>query len=201
MKFRYSILACGLLTLSTCLHALQSAPLESLEDKVKKELAVIYYDEPVPIKPRLLALGDAKTIGDILLDIAIKNKSARLDDLGLGYLYLHSSVGALGKLREPRAIPLLGQLATADDRTTRMLALQSLGQIDPEGSRDILLNALHDEYGSIHYIAAAALSTVDDPKVLIELDVLASRVQNRNGAKTLQGYADAMRVRLRNKAK
>src|SRR5437588_749787 len=99
----------------------QRKPSVPLEERVKEELRWQPYEGGgPPIEKRLLALGDSAAMINILLDIAAQHKRAQPP--GVEYGYLISSLDALGKLGEKRALPLAEDAARSADRHLRVIA-------------------------------------------------------------------------------
>jgi hypothetical protein len=179
--------------------ALQIEATGSLEDRVRQQLRISYFDEDRPsVEARLLKLADAGTISDILLDFATKYKAALPTETE--YSYLVKSVFALGKLRGLRAVPMLADIVRSPTAVgnTKIFAIKSIGEIDPTGNLNLLLELLKApaDGPSIRYAAAQALAKTDDPAILTELEVVASHERSRNTFLALQALADTMRTRI-----
>jgi hypothetical protein len=171
-----------------------------LEERVKFELGLLYYEgDGPPLEKRLLALGDSAAMINILLDLAARHKGAQPP--GVEYRYLISSLDALGRLGEKRALPIAEQAARSGDWNVRMRAIIVIGRIGPASERELLLTALHDEDHAIRFAAAESLSKLDDPTIMTELEVQASHERDHWSFLKVQALADAMRTRIREKAK
>lgn len=184
----------GIVLLSSLALAFQSEPATSLEDKVKAELGIVYFDGAPPVEKKLLELGDAQSISTVLIDLATRCRDSKAPDVQRRYLI--ESVFALGKLKSLNALPLLSDMAKSRDTELRIYANQSVGQIDAKGSRDLLLQALKDDTFAIRKAAAEGLATTNHPAILTELEVQASREQYRDTFQAIQALADAMRARI-----
>jgi len=182
------------LLLSLLAGAFQGEPASSLTEKVKAELGLMYYDNPPPIEKKLLELGDAKSITAVLIDLATRSRDA--EPPGLERLYLIESVFALGKFKATEALPLLKDLVKSRDTELRVYTVQAIAQIDAKGSRGLLLQSLGDENFAVRRAAAEGLATTNDPAILTELEVQASREQFRDTFQAIQALADAMRSRM-----
>ena len=187
----------------------QPAAESSLEAKVKKELQTVYFDSAppyVPLENRLLALGDRKAISRILVEIIQKYKGARpsarprIDD---EYTYLVSSMSVIGNFEGAEAVPVLLEIAKAatDKSELKILATMAIGEIDPKGNQSWLLGALHSSYYAVRRSAAEGLSRTDDPSVLYELEIVASRESSREARRELQALADALRAHINSQRK
>jgi HEAT repeat protein len=75
-------------------------------------------------------------------------------------------------------------------------ALQSIGEIDPDGNKGVLLRALKSQEFPVRRAAAEALSKTNDASVLTELEVVASQEKSRGQSGVIQVLADAMRARM-----
>jgi hypothetical protein len=168
-----------------------------LEKKIVAALEQTCYEGCDPIEGRLHALGEDGEVSRVVLKLAKQNKAAT--KIGSEeYLILSRSVFALGKLKTSEAIPFLAELAqtrTVQDDVT-VWAYQSIGSIDPQSTRDVLLAGLKSNEYSVRRAAAEGLSRSNDQSVLFELDVAASQEGTRETSRTIQALADSMRRRL-----
>jgi HEAT repeat protein len=114
--------------------------------------------------------------------------------------YLAPSVFALGKLGDRRASPLLRDLLHAEKSPARFQVLLALATLDRTANQDVLLVALHADDFSERRIAAEELAKSDDPSVLTEIEVQASREAFHELSLQLQRFADDMRARISQKA-
>jgi len=192
-----------LLALTCASQGFEGSGPQSLEGKVKIELGMMCYEgcEP-PLENRLLKLADAGAVGDVLVKLIHQYKTARSP--GPEYLYLRMSISAAGKLGVVAAVPALLEFAKSsqpgrdprDADDLKMLSYQSITEIDPKGNKEFLLEALRDKTHIIRYFAAMGLSKTDDPSVLPELDVAASREPSHVAFLEMQALADSLRARL-----
>lgn len=191
----------------------------SLEEKVKAELEVVYFDKLPPYKPldeRLLELGEPRTISLTVLAILQKNRATlslvkqdRGNKVGVEYGYLVNGIRVLGTLHEREALPLLIELADVggpSDLTVRAMdiklqALLAIGDLDAKGNQALFLRALKDPAYAVRKSAAEVLSTIEDPSVLTELEVAASQEPYRDTSKQIQAMADTLRARMNSKLK
>lgn len=171
----------------------------SLADQVIRELRVVYYDDvdsPPPIHQRLLKLGNAKAIVPILISIAEANATAQ--EYEPGARLLSASVFALGKIGDRQGTEVVARIARSGQTpdSIRIYAVQSIGELDPEGHRDLLVGELSSKSFSIRRAAAEGLAKTNDKSALMELDVAASREPSSGARRRLQELADGMRTRL-----
>ncbi len=193
------ILAAAILLWSTLgCAALKAAEETSLEQKVLDALRLNCIESCPPIAGRLLDLGPAKSVSAIVLRFAMQNKDARKGDGTSAYPILIDAVFALGKLKETVGIPLLRELVMRDGISpeVEIYALQSIGEIDPDGNKGVLLGALRSQEFPVRRAAAEALSKTNDTSVLTELGVAASQEKSRGQSSVIQGLADSMRTRI-----
>jgi hypothetical protein len=198
MRLRSALIMMISVPLSSGFQQVDSPP--SLEERLEKELDIQYYDEAPPLRERLLKLGDPQAVSSALLEIAERYKAARTPGRELRYLV--DAIFALGKFRERRAMPLLFEIAEiADDPLgLKIFAVQSIGEIDPDGAKSVLLELLKNP-GPIRYTAAEALSKTDDPAMMRELEVAAAHEVSHAAFLLVQGLADAMRARINAKSR
>jgi hypothetical protein len=183
----------------------QSAAESSLEAKVKNELQTVYFDSAPPYLPldnRLQTLGDRKAISRILVEIIQQYKRARprTDD---EYQYLVNSIRVIGKFEWGKAVPVLLEIAKAatDTSELKIFATMAIGEIDPKGNQSWLLEALHSGYYPVRLSAAEGLARTGDQSVLYELDVAASREDNRETSREIQALADTLRAHINSRQK
>jgi HEAT repeat protein len=196
MKKSYPLLL-SLLLVSLRISA-QSSAVSSLEQKVEAELEIVDFDTAPPYMPlekRLLKLGNPEATSHILVSLLQKYKDART---GLQYRYLLNSVRAVGKFQEHDALPLLTKMAEEEGTSdVKLLALLSIGEIDPKGAKELLLSALRDREYSVRRVAAEGLARIDDQSVLYELEVAASQERSPEASSEIQGFANVIRARIR----
>ena len=151
-----------------------------------------------PNDARLLRIGPANSVSAVVLGLAEQYKNARSGEHSVEYLLLTRSVFALGKLQAAAAVPLLIDLVTRTDgpQEVAVLAIQSIGEIDAEGNKTVLLGALKSQDFFTRRIAAEALSKTNDPSVLTELEVAASQEDHLEQSRAIQALADSMRARI-----
>jgi len=97
-----------------------------------------------------------KNLPEILL---IFNQSKQTDPEIRRYLAL-----ALGRLRDPRAVPALTESANDEDSQTVIWSLWALGAIGDQQATPILLTKLDDSDSGIRTMSAYALGVLNDPK-------------------------------------
>ena len=133
------------------------------------------YGEKYDRKAKIEELGRSDEVKTILLRMLVNYKYSEPGTSNVKeYSYLTGAVSMLGALQEPESVSLLS--LTLFDRNVhenvRALAVKSLGQIDPEGSKQSLLKALANisDYYLIRIYAAEALAKTTDPQVLKTLE-------------------------------
>jgi len=158
----------------TCALLAQSSPDASLEARVKQELGVFYRDNPGPdgaIEVRLRKLGDQKAIAGVLIDLIGESTDLIDENFRPGspdpdnrFVNLVGAISALGKLKEPDAIPVLTMVAKRATKTSELevLAILSISEIDPAGSVPLLVDALHNPQYIVRLSAAQGLSKTSD---------------------------------------
>jgi hypothetical protein len=182
---------------SSCV-ALQAAEETLLGQKVREALLLNCIESCPPVASRLLELGPAKSVSAIVLSFAVQNKDAKKGDGTPAYPTLIDAVFALGKLKETTGLPLLRELIMREGVSpeVEIYALQSIGEIDPDGNKGVLLRALKSQEFPVRRAAAEALSKTNDASVLTELEVVASQEKSRGQSGVIQVLADAMRARM-----
>jgi HEAT repeat protein len=170
---------------------------------VENELRIMYFDiqpNSVPLAKRLLDLGDSKATFLILTDFVHKYREKKLSSPE--YILLVNAIRALGELKVQSAVNELAEIARKDEVSeAKLLAIHSIGQIDPKGNRSLLPEALHNTDYSVRSLAAEGLSRTDDQSVLYELEVVASRESSRETSRAIQAFADTLRARMNAKSK
>jgi HEAT repeat protein len=135
----------------------------------------------------------------VVLHLAEQYRNAKAGQQSEEYSLLRASVFALGKLQWKAALPLLIDFVTRTDGPQEIVvfALQSIGEIDAEGNKTVLLGALKSQDFFTRRIAAEALSKTNDTSVLTELEVVASQEDHLDQSRVIQVLADSMRARMR----
>src|SRR6266542_1018277 len=133
-------------TVLTLTIAMQSTVqgLEDLEGKIER---VFLYQprtdvgETYNLKARIEELGPKEKVMTVLLAMISLHRNARPGTSE--YLYLLGSTWVLGEMGERQAVSQLSRnLFDQDvDKDIRGFTARSLGQIDPEGSKSLLLKA------------------------------------------------------------
>jgi HEAT repeat protein len=171
----------------------------SLDQKVRDALQEsCSYEGCGPMGPRLLKVGPANAVSAAVLRLAEQYKNAKAGQRSEEYSLLMTSVFALGKLQWKAALPLLIDFATRTDgpQEITVFAIQSIGEIDAEGNKAVLLGALKSQDFFTRRIAAEALSKTNDSSVLTELEVAASQEDHLDQSRVIQALADSMRTRM-----
>jgi HEAT repeat protein len=113
-------------------------------------------------------------------------------------LYLDGAVYMLGELKVKEAEENLSRilLDRTADRRTRAWAAKSLGQIDAEANKNILLEALRPHnYHLIRINAAEALANTKDRNVLRTLEAYSREERDDYVRQRLQKATDKLRAK------
>lgn len=175
-------------------HAQKSQP---LEDRVRRELAQMYYDDGPPIDQRLLGLKDREGVVEILLKLLAQYWDKRSGDRE--FLSARQCLFALRKFHVVRALPLVQRIIDSGDEDLRTDATMALGEIDAAGSREPLLKLLNDKYYPVRRAAAQALGSLDDAQIATEIEIQASRETDQSERTMFFGIANDIRRRLNDK--
>src|SRR5205085_2160993 len=73
---------------------------------------------------------------------------------------------ALGRLRDPDAVPALLSAFSSDDRDIRKAAAYALGEIGDPRAKDVLAAALNDPVADVRYNCAIALARLGDTRAI-----------------------------------
>ena len=121
----------------------------------------------------LEALAPRPELGENLLRMVAKHRNADPDpDKSLDILFLNGAVASLGLLKEKQALQPLSELLADRNLTssTRSRTAQALGRIDPDASREVLLQSLEPDNDAIVRMAAVeALGNSRDTAVIASL--------------------------------
>jgi HEAT repeat protein len=165
-----------------------------LEEKVRG----LFLKQGVPdLRVSLRELGDDKEIAPVLVRLASGSKHAKERSSDL--LVLSGAVASLGELRASSANELLSSLLTDREvhENVRALAARSLGQIDPEGNKQSLLNALNSV--SDHYLirvyAAEGLAKTRDAEALKALERYSREEKDAHVRQQFEKAAEEMRAK------
>lgn len=170
-----------------------------VEGRVKQEL--LYHrveGEAYDIKARLEKIGQPEQVNKILIDVVTQYKYHKLGSME-SMLY-QSATGALGELRVTGAIgPLTANLKDRRvDKIKRAFSARALGQIDPDRSKQSLLEVLRDKsiYYDIRVEAAQALAKTRDPEVLRVLEQYAREEQDTFTRKQFEKAVQEMKANI-----
>jgi hypothetical protein len=143
----------------------------ALEDRIRS-LFLLEHGVPISDLPvKLRQLGDESETAAVLMRLASTYRYA--GEGSLGFKMVNGAVVSLGVLEVKSASELLSSLCT--DRKVhedvRALAARSLGQIDPESNKQILLRALApSEHYLVRVYAAEGLAKTRDAEALKALE-------------------------------
>lgn len=144
-------------------------------------------------------LEPQETVREILLEILRKGR------------YLHPksdrdrrffvvAVHWLGTMREPRAIPMIEKVATDDSygRGARVAAVDALAKIDPQRSKDVLVQVLYSagEDRHLRVVAAEALAETRDRQALDAIETWARGETRPHYRQKLEAAAKKLRAKL-----
>ena len=157
--------------------------------------------EKYDIKSKLEEIGQHQQVVEILLKIIQDGKYAK-SGTEQGML-MPAATFALGELRVPQAISVLTANLKDEkvDNIARALSARALSQIDLEGSKPILLDALKNKsnYYRIRLEAAEALANTKDSNVLKILDQHSREEKDPHVRKQLAGSAEKLRASMQSK--
>lgn len=153
-----------------------SLPIYGQSDLERKIEMIFRYQpmegEKYDAKAKIEELGSRNEVGGILLGMLKKYKHS--EPGSMESIYLNGATWMLGEFKDQRATNLLSQMLfdTKTHENVRALAARSLGQIDAEGNKRLLLKALanKDDYFQIRVYAAEALGKTKDSEVLKALE-------------------------------
>lgn len=147
------------------------------QEGLERKIEMIFRYDPVEgekydAKAKIEELGSRDEVGLILLGMLKKYKHS--EPGSMEYIYLNGASWVLGGLRDQRATNLLSQMLfdAKTHENVRALAARSLGQINAEGNKQLLLKALanKDDYFQVRVYAAEALGKTKDSEVLKALE-------------------------------
>jgi len=169
-----------------------------LEDRIKQ---ILLYQpdvgEDYDIRTKITELGREIEVRQVLISFL---SAYRYPENTMEELFLDGAVFMLGELKAKEAQGALSQilLDSTADRRTRAWAAKSLGQIDVDANKDVLLEALRPrQYHLIRINAADALANTKDPKVLTALDRYSREERENYVRQRLQKATDKLRARLK----
>jgi len=171
-----------------------------LEDRVKQVLLRRERPSAPPInfKDKLEEIGQPQEVAKILIDMVVNGKYAELGSVQS--MLCKAATAALGELKEVSAIgPLTSTLKDQRvDKITRAYSARSLGKIDPQESKNDLLDALTDKsnYHLIRIFAAEGLAKTRDAEALNILDKQSSEEKDPYVKKMIEKSAKELRDSL-----
>ena len=171
----------------------------NLEAQVRKVLRNEHGtdDEGFDKKSRLEQVGSKAEVGTILLNLLEQNKYAQPGTEG--YKYLIGATSLLGNLQVHEAAKPLSRIFSDRKINTsaRAFALRSLGQIDAEANKRLLLTAMADPSADylIRSFAAEALADTNDPQVLKAVERRIREEQNQTVRRKLEETAQKLRAK------
>jgi HEAT repeat protein len=133
------------------------------------------------------------------LELATQFRGARKGEPEY-YLRIRS-LSVLGVWKSVEALPMLLEGVASEDEEVRIRSVLAIGQIDAAANKAVLLRALRDEYFPVRAAAAKGLSQTEDPQVLLELEVQASRERSRGAWREILESATLLRERIAGKGK
>ena len=154
-------------------QSLRSADLERQVEMIFLQCIRVLAGEKDDRKERIEQLATKEEVTDILRKMVARHRYAREESLGL--IYLMGATSMLGELGDKEAER--GLAVMIFDRRVhedvRAMAVRSLGNIDPESNKELLLKALRSkksDYFDIRVGAAEGLAKVRDPRVRTALE-------------------------------
>jgi HEAT repeat protein len=189
-----TVLCIFLVIAPTLYHAQEDSSL-----KAKIKLIFLNEDKPIDLKVEIEKLGRRERVTPILLDML---KDYRYTQEGTSeFLYLYRAVWVLGAFKERRASSPLASLLL-DQRVhenVRTVAAESLGKIDAEGNKEVLLKVLDPkmaDYPFIRIEAAKALAKTDDRQALKAIERLAAKERDTYVKQKLGEAASELKQRI-----
>jgi hypothetical protein len=152
---------------------------------------------PFPIlATEVRKLGTDKQIAEVLTEFASTYRYAKKQSEE--FLILRGAVASLGELKVNSADKLLASLLTDQKvhENIRAMSARSLGQIDPEGNRKVLLKALAstEDYLTRVY-AAEGLANTKDSEALTVLERYSSDEKDSYVRQKFEKAAEALRAK------
>ena len=197
MILRVKVILILFLIAQVCLGQLNAPQLAEVEERVLDALRII---EP----PDSGILGVVKAAGppDLVKAAVLKILDESYPVTPNKRLALLRAIGVIGGLRYREAIPKI-QLVLRDgslSQATRMSAARTLGRIDPEGSKEVLLAAF-DACAPLEFqvriAIAEALAETRDRNVLAKLETWArGEPQGSFERKNFDRIVSSMRTKL-----
>jgi HEAT repeat protein len=118
----------------------------------------------------------------------------------LEYVYLNGATWVLGEMKEQQATFPLSQMLFDKKvhENIRALAARSLGQIDADGNKQLLLRALGNvnDYYIIRVYAAEALAKINDPQALKALEQYSRQERDAHVRQKFENAAREIRGRI-----
>lgn len=148
-------------------------------------------------KAKLEELGSGTEVRDILLKML--RSHAHVEAGTPEYVYLLGATTMLGEMRVKEAIDPLSRLFSDQkiNVSVRAFALRSLGQIDPEANKQLLLTTLANSSADhlIRGFAAEALANTNDAQVLKVIERSSREEQNATVRRKLEEAAQKLRAK------
>lgn len=173
-----------------------------LKEKINDIFLHLHNERQDGVRAKVVALGRKAEVEKILLEMTAKNKYAQVLK---EKMLLNGAVSMLGDLRVEQATGLFSQMLFDNkvNAYTRALAATSLGKVDAEGSKQLLLKALDpsvSDYPVLRINAAEALSKVKDRQVLEALERCSREEQDRFTRQKFENAAQDVRKRVERKS-
>src|SRR5262249_19594040 len=129
-------------------------------------------------KEKIEQLGSPEEVTAILRELVAENQYAREESIG--FVYLTGATWMLGEMGDKQAEDRLAQMIFDPlvHENIRAQAVRSLGSIDANANKDVLLKALRSdesEYLMIRVYAAEGLARIKEPQVLTALEQAAQQ--------------------------
>lgn len=180
-------------------------PVQGQSDLERKIAEIFLYQpregEQYDAKNKVEQLGSPGEVKAVLLRMLTEHKHSKPGTKE--FLYLVGATQALGEIKEIQAADALSWFLFDQnvDRVVRALAVKSLGQIDPEGNKDLLLRVMADVPGHplTRIYAAEALAKTKDPQVAEALIRYSREEQDAYVRGKLEKAAQAAKTRVTGK--
>lgn len=181
-----------------------SAPNQSTSN-LEREIELIFVYQPhsdagekYDKVAKIRGLGREEEVKAIVLNMIAKYDYSRPGTIEA--IYLSGATWILGELGLKEASRPLAQMVFDHKihENVRALAVRSLGQIDAEANKEILLKALAkvSDYFQIRVYAAEALAKTKDPNVLKALERYTRQERDDHVRQQFQKAAQALRARV-----
>ena len=151
-------------------------------------------------KAKLEGLGRTEEVKAILLTMLTRYKYSEPETNFYESIYLSGAAWMLGEMKVKQAETSLSQILF--DRRVheniRALAARSLGQIDPEATKELLLKALanNSDYFAVRVYAAEGLAKTKDQRVLKALEKYSREERDPHVRQQFQKAAQQVRARI-----